>query len=98
MRLKFYPITLELKHAFTVSSNSRNTTPVVLTEIEHEGIIGYGEASMPPYLGESHGSVMKFLSMVDLSKYKDPFELETILNDIDKIELNNNAAKTSIDI
>lgn len=98
MRLKFYPYTLELKHTFTVSSNSRSTTPVILTEIEHEGYIGYGEASMPPYLGESHESVMKFLSMIDLTKYNNPFELETIINDVDKIAPNNNAAKTSIDI
>ena len=98
MRLEFYPYTIELKHTFTVSSNSRNTTPIILTEIEHEGIIGYGEASMPPYLGESHESVMKFLSMIDLTKYNNPFELETIINEVDKIAPNNNAAKTSIDI
>ncbi|MHB1688642.1 MAG: dipeptide epimerase [Ignavibacteriaceae bacterium] len=98
MRLKFYPYSLELKHVFTVSSNSRTTTPVVLTEIEHEGVTGYGEASMPPYLGESHESVMKFLSKIDLSKYKNPFELETILNDVDKIDSNNHAAKASVDI
>ncbi len=98
MKLKFYPSTLELKHTFTVSSYSRKTTPIMLTEIEHDGIIGYGEASMPPYLGESHDSVMKFLSKIDLDKYKNPFELETILSDIDKIDSNNCAAKASIDI
>ena len=98
MRLKYYPYTLELKHTFSISSFSRNTTPIVLTEIEHEGYIGYGEASMPPYLGESHESVMKFLSMVDLSKYDDPFDLENILSDVDKIAPNNNAAKASLDI
>ena len=30
--------------------------------------------SMPPYLGESHESVLKFLAKVDLSKFDDPFE------------------------
>ena len=62
MKLKFKPYTLELKHTFTIATNSRSTTPVVLTEIEHDGLIGYGEASMPPYLGESHETVTKFLS------------------------------------
>ena len=98
MRLKYYPYTLELKHTFSVSSFSRNTTPIVLTEIEHDGYIGYGEASMPPYLGESHESVMNFLSMVDLSKYNNPLDLESILSDVDKIAPNNNAAKASLDI
>lgn len=98
MKLKYYPATLELKHTFTVSSYSRKTTPIVLTEIEHDGFIGYGEASMPQYLGESHESVMNFLSKINLEKYKNPFELETILSDIDKIESNNCAAKASVDI
>ena len=56
MNLKYRPYTLELKHVFTIATNSRTTTPVVLTEIECNGIIGYGEASMPPYLGETHES------------------------------------------
>ncbi len=98
MKLTFSPFTLELKHVFTVARNSRTTTPIILTQIEHEGIIGYGEASMPPYLGESQESVTKFLSKVDLSKYKNPFELETILDDIDKIAPGNGAAKASVDI
>jgi len=98
MQLKYYPYTLELKHTFTVSSNSRTSTPIVLTEIEHDGVVGYGEASMPPYLGESHDTVMNFLSRVNLKKYEDPFEIETILNDVDRSAPGNNAAKASVDI
>ncbi len=98
MKLTFSPYTLELKHVFTVSKNSRTTTPIILTQIEHEGIVGYGEASMPPYLGESQESVTNFLNQVNLSRYKNPFELETILDDIDKIAPGNGAAKASVDI
>lgn len=98
MKLTFKPYTLELKHVFTIATNSRTTTPVVLTEIEYDGIIGYGEASMPPYLGESHETVQKFLSKVDLSKYDNIFDLERILSDIDNIEAGNPAAKASVDI
>ena len=98
MTLSFRPYTLELKHVFTVASMSRSTTPVVLTEIEYDGVVGYGEASMPPYLGESQESVMAFLKRVDLSKYANPFELETILADIDAIAINNTAAKAAVDI
>ena len=76
MALRFQPYTLQLKHVFTVAVNSRTTTPVVLTEIEYEGIVGYGEASMPPYLGESHDTATAFLSKVDLSRFANPFELE----------------------
>jgi L-alanine-DL-glutamate epimerase-like enolase superfamily enzyme len=98
MRLRFRPYTLQLKHVFTIATSSRTTTPVVLTQIEYDGAIGYGEASMPPYLGESHDTALAFLSRVDLGRHANPFEMETILSDIDAIAPGNQAAKASIDI
>jgi L-alanine-DL-glutamate epimerase-like enolase superfamily enzyme len=98
MKLTFKPYTLELKHTFTISTNSRTSTPVVLTQIEHDGIAGYGEASMPPYLGESHQTVAQFLSKIDLEQFKDPFQIDDILNYVDSIEYKNTAAKASVDI
>ncbi len=98
MKLKFLPYDLQLKHVFTISSNSRTSTPVVLTEIEYDGVKGYGEASMPPYLGESHETALKFLAQVNLAQFKDPFLLEDILLYVDKITPGNYAAKASVDI
>ncbi|NJD21487.1 MAG: dipeptide epimerase [Melioribacter sp.] len=98
MKLTFKPYTLELKHVFTLATSSRTTTPVVLTKIEYEGITGYGEASMPPYLGESHETATKFLSKVDLSQFKDPYEMENILEYVDNVDKLNPAAKASVDI
>lgn len=98
LKLRFKPYELQLKHVFTIAASSRTTTPVMLVEIEYDGLIGYGEASMPPYLGESHKSVTEFLNKVDLSAFHDPFELETILAYIDGIDKGNYAAKASVDI
>jgi len=98
MVLRFRPYTLQLKHVFTVAVNSRTTTPVVLTEVEYDGIVGYGEASMPPYLGESHDTATAFLAKADLSRFSNPFDLETILTAIDAIGPGNPAAKASVDI
>ncbi len=96
--LSFRPFTLELKHVFTIASGSRSTTPVVLTELSYEGVTGYGEASMPPYLGESQESVMNFLNKVDLSGFDSPFLTDDILAYVDRIEVKNTAAKASVDI
>ncbi|WP_069661169.1 dipeptide epimerase [Arcticibacter eurypsychrophilus] len=96
--LTYKPYTLNLRHAFNLSNSSRTTTPVVLTQLTYNGMTGYGEASMPPYLGESHETVLKFLAKVDLSKFEDPFEMENILNYVDQIEEGNKAAKASVDI
>jgi len=98
MKLSFKPYSLELKHAFTIATSSRKTTPVMLTEIEYNGIVGYGEASMPPYLGESQETAAQFLSKVDLSQFDSPFELEKILDYVDSIAPGNPAAKASVDI
>ncbi len=98
LKLSFEPYNLELKHTFTVAGFSRDTTPVVLTQLEHEGIVGYGEASMPPYLGESQKSVTTFLRKVDLSQFNDPFRIDEILDYVDSIDEGNRAAKACIDI
>ena len=62
LQLRFFPYELKLKHAFNLAKFSRTTTPDVQVEITWHGVTGYGEASMPPYLGESVESVTKFLS------------------------------------
>jgi L-alanine-DL-glutamate epimerase-like enolase superfamily enzyme len=85
LSLRFKPYDLQLKHTFTLAGSSRTTTPVMLTEIMYEGITGYGEASMPPYLGESHETATRFLSSVNLEQFNDPFQLETILSYVDNL-------------
>ena len=59
---------------------------------------GYGEASMPPYLGQTVESVTAFLSRVDLGQFNDPFQLDTILAYIDSLSPEDGAAKAAIDI
>ncbi len=98
MKLTFKPYDLKLKHVFTVASSSRTTTPDVQVEINYDGITGYGEASMPPYLGESVESVMDFLKKVNIEQFSDPFQLEDILAYVDGIMPGNTAAKASVDI
>jgi len=98
MTLKFRPYEVELKHVFTIATSSRKSTPVMLTEIEYDGVIGFGEASMPPYLGESHETVDNFLKMVDLTRFSSPFLMEEILDYIEQLMPGNYAAKASVDI
>jgi len=98
LKLTFEPYELQLKHAFTLASSSRTTTPVMLTKLEYDGYTGYGEASMPPYLGENHETAQNFLSKVDLAGFSDPFLTENILEYIDSIAPGNYAAKASVDI
>lgn len=98
MKLSWVPYELQLQHTFTISGFSRKTTPVVLLKIEYDGLIGYGEASLPPYLGETQASVIDFFKKVDFSAFSDPTQLEEILHYVDNIAENNTAAKAAIDI
>lgn len=98
IKLFFEPYNLSLKHVFTIAGSSRTSTQVMLTRIEYNGITGYGEASMPPYLGESQETASRFLSKVDLSTFSDPFQIEDILDYTDQIDEGNRAAKASVDI
>ena len=98
MQLTFQSFDAQLRHPFTVSGYTRTTTPIVLTEITYDGITGYGEAAMPPYLGESQASVIAFLQKVNLKQFNNPFEMEDILTYVDSIAIYNTAAKASVDI
>jgi L-alanine-DL-glutamate epimerase-like enolase superfamily enzyme len=98
MKLCYQPFNLELKHPFTIAKFSRTSTPIMLLQLEHEGHIGYGEASMVPYMGENHESATAFLNKVDVSQFKVPFDFEAIINYLDSIEAGNPAIKAAIDI
>jgi L-alanine-DL-glutamate epimerase-like enolase superfamily enzyme len=96
--LRFKPYELQMKHVFTIAEGSRSKTPVMLTEISSGNTTGYGEASMPPYLGENHSTATAFLSKVDLSLFESPFLMEDILQYVDQLAPGNYAAKASVDI
>ena len=103
MRLNYFPYELQLRHTFTVATSSRTTTQGVQLEIEYDGLTGYGEASMPPYLQKELGtveSVMEFFGKAAkvLERYDDPTRLEDILAEIDTLSEGNAAAKAAIDI
>lgn len=98
MNLRFRPYELQLRHAFNLARSQRTTTPGVQVEIEYDGLIGYGEASMPPYLGENVESVCAYLNKLDLTQFSSPFCFEDIHEYMDQIAPNDRAAKASVDI
>ncbi|SFL43103.1 dipeptide epimerase [Proteiniphilum acetatigenes] len=98
MKLSWTPYDLQLNHTFTISGFSRTTTPIILTKIEYDGLEGYGEASLPPYLGETQASVIEFLKKVDLSAFTPYGHIEEIMSYVDGIAVGNTAAKAAVDI
>ncbi len=98
MKISCKQFELELKHAFSIAKFTRTSTPLMLLTIEHEGVIGYGEASMVPYMGESYETAGHFLSKVDWTQIQYPFNFESIIAYLDTIAPGQPAIKAAIDI
>lgn len=60
--------------------------------------MGHGEASMVPYMGESHDTAADFLHQVDVKQFKYPFDFASIINYLDNLAPGNPAVKAAIDI
>lgn len=98
LQLSFFPFELRLRHAFNLASSQRTVTPGVQVRLDYDGLTGYGEASMPPYLGESVASVTRFLSSLNLGQFTDPFRIDDIHAYMDAIAPGNTAAKAAVGI
>lgn len=103
MKLRYKKYDLQLKHPFRIAIYARTSTPLVLIEIEHKGFVGFGECSMPPYLGENQDTAFAFYELVGNSKIlekndTDIIDIQLIMSEIDALRVGNTAAKAAIDI
>jgi len=87
VELRTATASLALAEAFGIARGSRTTQSVVQLELEHDGIVGRGEAAPVYYRGESVESAADFLTTAALPLVgDDPFALEAIeerLEDVD---------------
>ena len=98
MKISYKPLELKLKHPFNIARFSRTSTPILLLQIDHEDFTGFGEASMVPYMGESVSSAVDFLSKIDASYLKYPFNFDEIILYLDDIASGNPNIKAAVDI
>lgn len=97
-QLAVVPYTLELRQRFTLANSSRTTTPTLLVALRRDGICGYGEAAMPPYLGETQAGAAAFLTSLDLRSFDDPFATAALLAAVDRHAPGQPAAKAAFDL
>ena len=99
-QLSYEPFTGELRHAFGISTNTRTTTPIVLTRITLGDETGYGEAALPPYLKETQESVCAFLELAApvINSCTEPLNVDSIMQLVNALAPGNHAAKASLDI
>ena len=100
MKLSYTPYSLAFKHPFGLAYGTRTTTAVVYVKLESGGFTGYGEAALPPYLGETQATVIDFIEKTKtfLEKQDLTSSITDIINKIDALAPGNTAAKACIDI
>lgn len=98
MKLTARRYDLVLRHPFTIARGTSSVDPVMLVEVEHDGIVGLGEAAPSGRYGESIDTVERYLATLDLSRWDDPFMLEEILAAVDAHAPGNPAAKAAVDL
>jgi L-Ala-D/L-Glu epimerase len=87
VELRTASASLPLAEEFGIARGSRTTQSVVQLELEHDGVVGRGEASPIYYRGESIDSAADFLTTAAPPLVgDDPFALESIEERLEDVE------------
>jgi L-alanine-DL-glutamate epimerase-like enolase superfamily enzyme len=78
VKLTHRTATLALREPFSISRSTDETVDSVFVELEHDGLVGYGEASPQEHYGESAASASAFLDQAEPLLGDDPFALDEI--------------------
>jgi L-alanine-DL-glutamate epimerase-like enolase superfamily enzyme len=94
MRLTYHTIDLQLKHPFRISRSVTEFKKNVIVQIDE----GIGEAAPSAYYGENADTVIESLEKVKDHLGDDPFQIESILSNLNEKITGNFSAKAGIDI
>jgi L-Ala-D/L-Glu epimerase / N-acetyl-D-glutamate racemase len=97
VRLTHRTATLALREPFSISRSTDEVVHEIFVEIEHEGVVGYGEASPQEHYGESVGSASGFFAEAEPLLGDDPFALDEIEVRLGVLE-GELAAKAAVDM
>ncbi len=99
IQVSFSAFQLKFKYPFKIAHGIRTHTDAVFVSIRFKDYIGYGEATLPPYLSETTTSVIGFINRIK------PFINERAIEDrfaffkeMESYETGNTAAKAAIDM
>ena len=68
MRISAARHCLLFKRPFTSAHGTRDGTDTVFVRVEHDGVVEYGEATLPPYLKENAEGVLEVVRSIRLEK------------------------------
>jgi L-Ala-D/L-Glu epimerase len=86
--------TLELAETFVISRSARDSEDVVVVELRHSGVSGFGEAQPIDRYGETAESAQEYVAEHAELLGDDPFALEEVM---DRLPLGEFAARAALD-
>ncbi len=98
MRLTHEPLDLETSFEFRIAVGGRKVHRNTLVRIEHEGVVGLGEAAPAFYHGETRETVEAALAAWAPHLGDDPFALDAIERRLDGVLRGHGAAHAAIDM
>jgi L-alanine-DL-glutamate epimerase-like enolase superfamily enzyme len=87
-------VTLELAETFVISRSASNTEEVVVVELRHSGVSGFGEAAPVERYGETAGSAQAYVEEHGELLGDDPFALDEVMERLPAREF---AARAALD-
>ena len=96
MELEARTATLRMAETFVISRGASDEAEVVVVEIRHDGVSGFGEANPIERYDESAGSALAFLDGTEELLGDDPFALEAIGARLEQ-RRGEHAAKAAVD-
>jgi L-alanine-DL-glutamate epimerase-like enolase superfamily enzyme len=97
VKLTHRTVTLALREPFSISRSTDETVDSVFVEIDHDGVVGDGEASPQEHYGESVESASVFLAEAESLLGDDPFALDEVEERLASLP-GEHAAKAAVDM
>jgi len=100
IQVSYQSYQLRFRHPFGVSGNTRTQTPSVFLKLSDGVFYGFGEACLPPYLGETVEATEQFFELCRplLEAFDATVGANAFLKRIDALAPGRNAAKAAVDL
>ncbi len=98
MHIDAKPIDLKLTTPFRIARGVQTVASNAIVQINHNGYTGYGEAAPDEFYGEDVETVLACIARFAGNLGNDPFAIEDVMNQLDKIIRLNPAAKAAVDM
>jgi L-alanine-DL-glutamate epimerase-like enolase superfamily enzyme len=98
VQLQLETLTLASRFEFRIAHGARREYENTLVRLEHEGVVGMGEAAPSHYYGETPGMVREALTTWAPHLGDDPYALDTIEERLDDVLQGHHAARAALEM